>query len=136
MDNLYILDAIGPFFRAAPPGRVNWSKIPFAGLERDGLVRRDLFPRIREDFRLICEQAAAAGFNALSIDDLAHLHDHPTYPAPLREKIRVYREEFAALFDIAAEHALAVYVTTDIMFYHPSIEATCGDDPVKPARPL
>ncbi len=126
---IYILDAIGPFFRASPPGRLNWSKIPFAHLEAEGRVRRDLFPRIREEFRIVCENAVACGFNALSIDDLAHLHDHPTYPDDLRARIRAYREEFAALFAIAAEHRLAVYVTTDIMFYHASIEATCGDDP-------
>lgn len=126
---IYILDAIGPFFRASPPGRLNWSKIPFAHLEAEGRVRRELFPRIREDFRIVCENAVACGFNALSIDDLAHLHDHPTYPEDLRSRIRAYREEFAALYAIAAEHRLAVYVTTDIMFYHASIEASCGDDP-------
>lgn len=123
---LFLLDAIGPFFRAAPPGRVNWSKIPFAALERDGSVRRELFPQIRDDFRLICERAAAHGFNALSMDDLAHLYDHPVYPEDLRGRIGAYREEFAALFAIASEYGLAIYLTTDIMFHHPAIDAHCG----------
>ena len=128
---IYILDAIGPFFRAAPDGRINWSKIPFAHLEANGHVRRDLFPAIREDFRTVCEQAAAFGYNTISIDDLVHLHDHPSYPDDLRARIRDYQTEFAALFAIAQEYGLGVFVTTDIMFFHPSIEATCGDDPVK-----
>lgn len=130
-ERIYILDAIGPFFRDLPPGRINWSKIPFAHLENQGRVRREIFAKVREDFRTVCENAAAYGFNAISVDDLAHLHDHPTYPGDLRERIRDYQQEFRALFTIAVECGLSIYITTDIMFYHPSIEASCGRDPTR-----
>lgn len=123
---LYILDAIGPFFRASPPGRLNWSKIPFAHLEAEGKVRRDLFPEIRREFEIICARAAEYGFNALSLDDVAHLVDHPAYPPDLRARIVAYQEEFEQLFTMAARHRLEVYLTTDIMFHHPSLDAVCG----------
>jgi hypothetical protein len=123
---IYILDGIGPFFRNLPDGRINWSKIPFAYLENDGALQRTLFPAIRSEFRIICQRAREAGFNALSVDDLAHLFDHPDYPAGLRQRINAYQDEFSALFTIAAEYGLAVYVTTDIMFHHPAIDARCG----------
>ena len=123
-DRIYILDAIGPFFADAPDGRINWSKIPFASLERNGDLRRDLFPRIREDFRTVCENAKAYGFNAISIDDLPHLAELPQYPDDLRARIRDYQEEFTELFAIASSLGLAIYVTTDIMFFHRSFEKT------------
>ena len=112
-----IVDGIGPFFRATRGARPNWSKIPFADLEREGRPDRTLLADIREDFRRFCGQAERYGFNAITLDDLAHLMDSAAYPAPLREKIAIYQEEFAHCFRIAAEHGLQVLVTTDIMFH-------------------
>ncbi|NCC50108.1 MAG: hypothetical protein EOM20_02720 [Spartobacteria bacterium] len=124
---LYILDAIGPFFRGYERPHINWSKIPFDHLE-DGQGGLDAarFAGIREDFDLLCRRASETGFNALSIDDVAHLIDAPFYPAPLREKIRAYRREYARLFELAAQRELAVYVTSDIMFFNNHIEAHIG----------
>ncbi|MGA1529622.1 MAG: hypothetical protein ACO398_02620 [Kiritimatiellia bacterium] len=129
--SLYILDAIGPFFRASPAGRINWSKIPFADLEYKGEVRRELFPEIRREFEIVCARAAAFGYNAISIDDLAHLFDHPAYPADLRARIHAYQEEFGLLFEIAERHGLGIYITTDIMYFHPAIDAVCGSSFVR-----
>lgn len=126
--HLYILDAIGPFFRSAPAGRINWSKIPFSALEENGRVRRPLFEQIREDFDTVCRRAAEYGFTAVSIDDLAHLYDHPAYHADQRTRIQEYQAEFSLLFGIAASHGLAVYVTTDIMFFNATLEVAVGHD--------
>lgn len=90
-------------------------------------MRRELFPEIRREFEIVCARAAAFGFNAISLDDVAHLFDHPAYPPDLRARIHAYQEEFAMLFDIAGRHGLAVYITTDIMFFHASIDHICGN---------
>lgn len=112
-----IVDGISPFFQATHGPRPNWSKIPFFDLEPGGKPDRKLLARIGEDFRHFCAQAARYGFNAITLDDLAHVMDDPAYPAALRHKIAVYQEAFARFFTIAAEHGLRVLLTTDIMFY-------------------
>jgi hypothetical protein len=112
-----------------PPGRVNWSKIPFTNLERDGQVREELFPQIQADFEVVCRRAAEFGFNALSIDDLAHLHQNSDYLPDLQARIDSYRSLYRSLFATATTHGLDVYVTTDIMYHHPAIEAACGERP-------
>jgi hypothetical protein len=123
---IFILDAIGPFFRHAPPGRINWSKIPFSYLELNGVVNRERFVEIRRDFKTVCEKAVEFGFNAISLDDLAHLTDHPDYPDELRARIRAYQEEYAVLFDIAAGFGLHIYITTDVMFYNETLKKELG----------
>jgi hypothetical protein len=124
--HLLLLDAIGPFFRGYGRKRVNWSKIPFAHLERDGAVDQAKLASIRADFRRLCSHAVACGANALSLDDVAHLVPHPLYPAPLAAKIDAYRAEFGALFDIAADHGLRVFVTTDVLYSTPELDAVIG----------
>jgi len=114
---LFIIDGIGPFFRHARRRRINWSKICFDALESGGRPDPVKFRRIREDFRRFAGEAAAIGFNAVTLDDLAHLSEQPQYPESLHTKIRAYREEYAALFDIAASHGLMVLITTDVMFF-------------------
>ncbi|HMP72400.1 MAG TPA: hypothetical protein PKE55_03970 [Kiritimatiellia bacterium] len=128
MPPLFILDAIGPFFRELPPGRINWSKIPFTHLERDGRLDRERFARIREDFRTLCANARDFGFNALSLDDLAHLVDHPAYPPDLSVRIHDYQEEYTRLFEIAEEYGLLVFLTTDLMFFNPTLVRDLGTD--------
>lgn len=118
-----IVDGIGPFFRATRAARPNWSKIPFADLEAGGMPDRTLLAEIREEFRKFCAQARRYGFNAITLDDLAHVVDDPAYPDGLRQKIAVYQDEFARFFAIAEEHGLRTLLTTDIMFFceHPSV---------------
>ena len=84
---LFLIDGIGPFFRGHPPGRINWSKIPFGLIERDGMPDPARFTGIREDFRRVAAGAAAMGFNAITLDDVAHLAAHPDYPDGLRRRI-------------------------------------------------
>lgn len=126
---LYMIDGIGPFFLHHPPGRINWSKIPFAHLERDGQLNAAAFRNIRTAFGRFVREAADLGFNAVSLDDLAHLTDHVSYTPPLRRRIEAYRAEFAVLFEMARNAGLSVYVTTDIAFFNAALETVlAGDD--------
>ncbi|MDZ4198169.1 MAG: hypothetical protein U1E27_02685, partial [Kiritimatiellia bacterium] len=74
---LFLLDAIGPFFRGYHEKRINWSKIPFRSIETDGRIAPDRAAQIRVDFTRIADSAAALGFTALTLDDVAHLADEP-----------------------------------------------------------
>jgi len=126
-----MIDGIGPFFIGHPKRTINWSKIPFSFLERDGRVHAALFREIREAFTRFAGTAASLGFNAVSLDDLAHLADHFVYPAPLRVRIAAYKDEFAILFDIARAAGLQVYLTTDISFFTRELDELLGRDDKK-----
>lgn len=115
---LFLLDAIGPFFRACRPRRINWSKVPFRAIEENGRILPARAAQIREDFTRLADAAARLGFTALTLDDLAHLYDDPAYPPHLRERLADYRSLYRELFDIAAERGLRMFVTTDVMFYN------------------
>ena len=126
---LYMIDGIGPFFVDHPRGRINWSKIPFAQLEQDGRLNAARFREIRTAFGRFVRTVADLGFNAVSLDDLAHLTVHPCYAPPLRRRLEDYRTEFDALFSLAQEAGLAVYLTTDIAFFNAELEPVlAGDD--------
>jgi len=129
--NLFMIDGIGPFFLRHPKRTVNWSKIPFSFLEREGRVQLDTFREIRKAFSRFADTAASLGFNAVSLDDLAHLTDHFSYPQPLRDRIADYRSEFAILFDIAKAAGLQVYLTTDISFFNRQLDRDLGQDDEK-----
>jgi hypothetical protein len=120
---LFLIDAIGPFFHGYAKARVNWSKIPFADLERDGLPDPRLFSVIEAEFERFCGAAAGKGFNAVTLDDLAHLFDCSLYAFPLRAKIAAYREIYRRLFATALRHGLKVFVTTDVLFLNAELEA-------------
>jgi hypothetical protein len=132
--DLFMIDGIGPFFLGHPKRTVNWSKIPFSFLERDGRVRAEAFVEIREAFTRFVGTAASLGFNAVSLDDLAHLTDHFTYDAGLRRRIADYRREFGILFDIARAGGLQVYLTTDLSFFNRELDQALGRDDGKIIR--
>jgi len=123
---LFLIDGIGPFFRDDRRIRINWSKIPFDQVEYEGPARQAYFAHIRDDFETFCRRVSAIGYNAVSLDDLAHLADHESLEAPVRKRIGVLREEFSRLFEIAGKYGLAVYITTDIVSYTPAIKALVG----------
>lgn len=125
--NRFLVDGIGPFFAGARGGRVNWSKIPFGRLQRRGLPDPARLRAVRRDFESFAKTVSGLGFNAVTLDDLAHLAPHPEYPARLRDCVAAWRAEFAAIFATAARHGLAVYVTSDVMFAHPSVEDSLRD---------
>ena len=83
---LAIIDAIGPFFRNLDQRRINWSKIPFADLPVTGDDALKFWSEIRLDFERFAEKARHLGFNAVTLDDVAHLVPHPDYEPELRER--------------------------------------------------
>ena len=115
---LLMTDAIGPFFQDTSPRRINWSKAPFHQLDRaDGTLDAQRMEAVVRDFAVFAERAAGEGFNALSIDNVAHLALRPEYSAPLRRKIEEYRRHYARMFEGASRLGLRLFLTTDIMFY-------------------
>lgn len=127
--NLFLIDGIGPFFRRHPHIRANWSKIPFFYLEKNGVLPDEWWEEIHRDFALFCDRVSAVGFNAISLDDFAHLHIDPDYPADLLGKLGVYRRHYRRLMETAAARGLRVFFTTDIMFYNDLLERKVGREP-------
>ncbi|WP_193210479.1 hypothetical protein [Luteolibacter marinus] len=125
---IFLIDAIGPFFRGYERRRINWSKIPFTHLETAGEARELQWAGIREDMRRFTREAAAAGFNAVTLDDLAHLAVHALHEEDVAARVAVYREEFAELFGIIAEAGLDIYLTSDVLPVTPAVEAATGGD--------
>jgi hypothetical protein len=123
---LFLIDAIGPFFKGYDRKRINWSKIPFRELATEGEARTEQFAQIRRDLETFARRVAAVGYNAVSLDDLAHLADHPCYEPLLRERIAVFREEFRLLFEILKQQGLDIYITFDVMTYTPASKAYLG----------
>jgi hypothetical protein len=130
-DELYLIDGTGPFFKGNRREEINWSKIDFADLNQDGLIPEDRCRQIEEDFRTFTRHAAAIGYNAVTLDDLAHLVLLPLYPETLQQKITQYRELYRSLFLLAMEADLKIFITTDLLFFNPTIEQITGNTPRK-----
>ncbi len=120
---LALIDAIGPFFRGLDQRRINWSKIPFTHLVTSGVGRPEQWSGIRADFDTLARRVAALGYNALTLDDLAHLASHPWFEADLLERNAVFREEFRTLFAIAHGHGLKVFITSDYLTTSAAVDA-------------
>jgi len=127
---LFLIDAIGPFFRNYPIARINWSKIPFDHLDLSE-NRESQWRQIREDMREFAQKVSAIGYNAVTLDDLAHLAQHPFYEKEIQQNISVYREEYQKLFDILKEYGLKIYITQDVISYTPALRERLGNDPQK-----
>lgn len=122
----FLIDATGPFFRGYRQVRINWSKIPFDHLRTDEPGRRGQWDRIRADMRTFAHRVAALGYNAVTLDDLIHLVDHPVYTEPLRRRIAVYREEYRHLFQILRDAGLRIFVNQDVMSYSETSRRSIG----------
>ena len=119
---LHLIDAIGPFFRGHDVRTINWSKIPWQNLPKTRDAAAEAWwVQVRDDLTKFADQAAAWGFNAVSLDDVTHLADHAWLEPELRERIALYREEFTRCFAIFTERGLAVHLTMDVMTYTPEL---------------
>jgi len=127
---LALIDAIGPFFRDLDQRRINWSKIPFNHLLRDGFEFQSQWLRIQTDFETLVQRVAALGYNAITLDDVAHLSDDPWFEPEIRRRNAVFREEFRELFAIAKAHGLKVFITTDFLTTSPAVDARLEADSV------
>lgn len=120
--DLFIIDGIGPFFRGCDQDVINWSKAPFAHLEKGEGLDPERCQRIQDDFKTFCRKASETGYNAVTLDDLAHCCIFPFYSDTLRNKISEYRALYRALFDTAAEFGMKVFITTDLLFFNEEID--------------
>lgn len=125
---LFLIDAIAPFFRGYARRHINWSKIPFGHLELTGPGRRAQFDQIAVDLRSFCRQVRTTGYNAVSLDDIAHLADHPWYEEAHRENVQILQEEFRLLFAIIRAENLSIYITMDMLSFTPALKARLGRD--------
>ena len=68
-------------------------------------------------------RVASLGYNAITLDDVAHLSDDPWFEPEIRRRNAVFREEFRELFAIAKAHGLRVFITTDFLTTSPAVDA-------------
>jgi hypothetical protein len=126
---LFLIDAIGPFFRSYGKRRVNWSKIPFTHLKTSGEGMEEQWAGIEADMRAFAAEVAELGYNAVTLDDLAHLAAHPLHEPEIAAGIEVFRERFTRLFDMLAEEfGLKIFLTSDILPLTPKLAVALGDD--------
>jgi hypothetical protein len=121
---IFLIDAIGPFFRGYQVPRVNWSKIPFTHLDAgdDGQ-----WAQIETDLRVFAREISAQGYNAVTLDDLAHLAPHPLHEPEIASQIAGLRNRFRRLFEILdSEFGLQIYLTSDVLPMTPAIAAELG----------
>lgn len=121
MDNLRIIDALGPFTAGDDKHILNWSKIPFSHLEKDAGLDKKRQIVIKLNFEKYCKKVSSLGYNALSIDDLAHLVIHEFYNPSLKKLLNDYQQLYKELFAIAVKYNFKIFVNTDYMFFNNDI---------------
>lgn len=111
MTPLHIIDAIGPFFRGYDRRVINWSKIPWDHVGRQGAA---WWEQVCRDLNVLARQAASWGFNTVSIDDVAHLALHDMVEPEVRHRIERYRVEMRRCFAVLKKAGLDIHVTMDV----------------------
>ncbi|MCG6930055.1 MAG: hypothetical protein LJE64_05815 [Desulfofustis sp.] len=124
--DIFLIDAIGPFFRGYTKQRINWSKIPFQHLKTDPDQRRPQFNQIARDMELFAKRVSAVGYNAVSLDDVAHLAPDEWLEAEINITIGIFQEEYRRLFSILQSYGLRVYLTMDILSFTPLLKSMIG----------
>ncbi|HET7237536.1 MAG TPA: hypothetical protein VFI76_00810 [Terrimicrobiaceae bacterium] len=123
---LALIDAIGPFFRGYDKRRINWSKIPFAHLATNGPAAEPQWQAIRADFETLACKVARLGYNAVSLDDVAHLSDHAWFEPEIQARNAVFRERFRDLFGALGAHGLGIFLTADFLTTSAAVDARLG----------
>lgn len=125
---IYMIDTTSPFFVKKFKSTINWSKVPFARLEKKGRPRKRTFKEIQARFKGYIKRVKSYGFNAVSLDELCYLVEFTVYPDETARNILRYRKFLGRLIDLAVEAELAVYLTTDVIFSNPVLEREFGQD--------
>ena len=128
MVQLAIIDAIGPFFCNLSQRRINWSKIPFADLPVEGSEGVRFWAEIRSNFQRFAQKVRDLGFNAVTLDDVAHLVPHPEYEPELRERTAFFAEQFHIVMDLLRGYGFKVFVTSDYLALPAAIARRLGSD--------
>lgn len=120
---LSIIDTIGPFFTDTPQSdTVNWSKIPFAAIETSGRLTASTRQRIIKRFTAYVNRVSSLGYNAISIDDLAHIVVCHFYDDSTKALIADYQELYRELFAVSVSVGMRIYINTDYLFTNDIIE--------------
>jgi len=129
--DLYLIDAIGPFFRGYDQRTINWSKIPWHHVraQLEGEASDSWTAVLMEEFETICRRAAEWGFNAISLDDVTHLALHPLLDTATGDLVGRYRNLLRPCMATAKRHGLQVYLTMDVFSASPSLRAQVGTRP-------
>ena len=102
--DLFLIDAIGPFFRGYQRKRINWSKIPFMHLAD---ASPEDWAAIEAELREFARQVSAQGYNAVTLDDLAHLAHHPLHEPEVTDRIAMLRGKIYRILQPAAKRLRA-----------------------------
>lgn len=123
----YIIDALGPFINSEKPPE-NWSKIPFEQYEKLENPTKE-FGEIVNNFRIFVKKIKDIGYNAISLDDLAHIVILDFYNQVLKNKLKHFQKLYSELIDICNKEELAVFINFDIFYSNKDINSfTKGKD--------
>ena len=130
---LLLIDAIGPFFRGYDRRVINWSKIPWDHAGRQGAA---WWENARSELNVLARQAVAWGFNAASIDDVAHLADHEWLEPEVRQRVGRYRTEMRRCLEVLTRAGLAPHVTMDVFSTTPGLQRRLRIERMEPGEYL
>jgi len=125
MMDLRLVDGIGPFFPPVKRRRLNWSKIPFHDLPV-GEGSEEVWRQITQDLEDFAKAVVAAGFNAVTLDDVAHLTSHPWYEKTVGDRIDFFSVRFRGLIAILRREGLRVFMTSDVVTLSPGVAQKLG----------
>jgi hypothetical protein len=119
---LHIIDALGPFIEKSDQEIINWSKVIFSDLEKNGHLSASVQNRIAKRFDTYLTRVTRLGYDSISVDDLAHLVNFSFYNPDLRALLKDYQALYRRLFDVAKNHNVKIFVNTDYLFYNDDIQ--------------
>lgn len=120
--DIFLIDAIGPFFQDLKKQRINWSKIPFHNLRVHHAEWDKQFGQIIRDMELFASRVSSVGYNSVSLDDVAHLAPDRWYEPHINQTIEKFREEYQLLFAIFHTYNLDIYLTMDVLSLTPRVK--------------
>jgi len=84
-------------------------------------ARREFFLNLRADIKSFSRTVSKIGYNALILDDVFHLTDHPSYDDRTRKQISFYKKEFEHLLAIIRDEGLRIFLTMDLLYSVPAV---------------
>lgn len=121
MQQLHIIDILGPFAIRNDRETINWSKIDFSSLETEGRIAASTHEQIIKRCERYLERISDLGYDSISIDDLAHLTSYDFYNPTLKKLLKDYQKLYREIFSVAQRHGLKIFVNTDYLFFNDDI---------------
>ncbi len=124
--DLFLIDAITPFFQQHSSKKTNWSKVPFDTIHPSRDPDAKNWQAVVADMDTFCRKVAALGYNAVSIDDVAHLARSELYEPEISDAIEQHRQRYRLLIEVIKRHGLRLYLTMDVLSYTPALYQAIG----------